>query len=96
MDLRDLTINSPFSTTDGVKPAGPAKELAKTGALIFAVGIKGASKKELLDIAQSPKRVIEITDFSKLGTQIRDQISTTVCKEAEEAPPPPPGQISCF
>ncbi len=35
-------------TNRGPAPKGPAAALAKDGALMFAVGIKGAIKQELL------------------------------------------------
>eukprot|EP00123_Amoebidium_parasiticum_P015015 comp22742_c0_seq1/m.35458 comp22742_c0_seq1/g.35458 ORF comp22742_c0_seq1/g.35458 comp22742_c0_seq1/m.35458 type:complete len:776 (-) comp22742_c0_seq1:539-2866(-) len=70
--------------TDGFHSAGfdpeESSAVARTeeGINIIAVGIGGYKKEELLNMAGSLDRIIEVSDFSKLESTL-DQLLSTIC-----------------
>ncbi len=55
---------------------------------MFAVGIKGAKRQELLDIAQGKKtRVFNISNFEKLNSELSEDIAKAVCEAESNTEP---------
>lgn len=58
----------------------PAARLIALGVSTYAIGVKNASKTELLQIAGDPMRMFFVTNFHAL-THLRDEIVTQICLE---------------
>lgn len=74
-----LVVITDGKSTDKVK--APADQLQKQDVVVYAVGVKDANKKELLEISGDPKRTFFVNNFDALKP-IKDDIITDICSEA--------------
>ncbi|XP_062395792.1 collagen alpha-6(VI) chain-like [Sardina pilchardus] len=85
--------------TDGVSHdnvSGPALKLRDLGVKVYAVGVKDASKKELIEMATDPVRnyMVSIDDFVKLKSMVAN-LTKRICRDITKPPPPPPSKRDC-
>lgn len=74
-----LFVITDGASNDKVKTAAAAKALHKRGINVFSIGVSGAQKDELEDMASDPKYVYEYTDFSKL-TELQNTFLRQTCE----------------
>ncbi|KAM7421652.1 hypothetical protein PAMA_015686 [Pampus argenteus] len=71
-----LVVITDGESSDSVKD--PAEKLRNKGIVIYAIGVKSASKDELLLIAGDSKKTFFVDNFDALRP-IKDQIATDIC-----------------
>lgn len=73
-----LVVITDGNSTDKVK--GPADKLRAQGVVVYAVGVKDAVEKELLEISGDPQRKFFVNNFDALKP-IKDDIITDICSK---------------
>lgn len=71
-----LVVITDGESSDVVK--APAEALRAQGVTIYAVGVKDANEKELMEISGNPRRTFFINNFDALNP-IKDDIITDIC-----------------
>lgn len=73
-----LVVITDGKSTDKVK--APADKLRKQNVVVYAVGVKNADEKELLEISGDPQRTFFVNNFDALKP-IKDDIITDICSQ---------------
>lgn len=73
-----LVVITDGKSTDQVK--APADQLRKQAVVVYAIGVKNADQKELLEISGDPKRTFFVNNFDALKP-IKDDIITDICSQ---------------
>lgn len=71
-----LVVITDGKSTDKVK--APADKLRQQGVVVYAIGVKSADEKELLEISGDPQRRFFVNNFDALKF-INDEIITDIC-----------------
>ncbi|CAF89812.1 unnamed protein product [Tetraodon nigroviridis] len=71
-----LVVITDGNSTDKVKD--PADKLRAQGVVVYAIGVKDAVEKELLEISGEPQRTFYVNNFDALKP-IKDDIITDIC-----------------
>lgn len=73
-----LVVITDGKSTDKVK--APADKLRQQGVVVYAIGVKSADEKELLEISGDPQRRFFVNNFDALKP-IKDEIITDICSQ---------------
>lgn len=73
-----LVVITDGKSTDKVK--APADKLRSQDIVIYAIGVKDADEKELLEISGDPQRTFYVNNFDALRP-IKDDIITDICSK---------------